>query len=124
MNPITKIAVGIGAVLAIIIVGVFIWLFVANANLKAQLAQSQSDATACHMANQDFADKAAVQNKAIAALQAAADARARRAAAADKAAQKQAQGLMKRAAHIAAAKSGPDACAAANNLMNAYIGGE
>ncbi len=123
MNPVNKILLGIGAVVALVIAGVIIWLTLANAHLKTQLAQSQGEATACHMANAEFAAKAAEQNRAVAALAAESAAREKNAKDAAQTAQKTAQGFLADANRLSAKQSSGDDCKAADGLFNGYLGG-
>ena len=122
MNPLNKILLGVGAAFALVIIVAFVWLSLANAHLKTQLAQMQANDTACHMANDDFAVKQALQNKAVRRLQAASIARERRAQAAAYQAQK-----TLRAAYLAAEQlrvrklpQGDD-CKIAAGLLDQFI---
>ena len=120
MNPVNKILLGIGAAVVFVIVVAFICLSLANAHLKTQLAEALANGTACHLVNDDFAVRAAEQNRAVAALQTESAAREKKAKAAVSAAQKAADGYLRAAEKIRATKKTGDACVAAMRALNDY----
>jgi hypothetical protein len=122
MSLIDKIILGIGAALALAVMICVLWLIVANAHLKTQLAQAQANDTACHLANDEFTAQIARQNQAVEKLRIASEAREKRAQEAALDAQKTARGYLAAAAKLAKAGAGGDACRSANKLLDSYLG--
>lgn len=122
MNPLNKIFLGMGAAIALAVSIAIVWLMLANAHLKTQLAQAQAGEIVCHMANDEFTTSVATQNKAIDALRADAAAREAKAALDMKAADKTAQGFLNSAASLSRRKPMADACKTADDIANAYLG--
>ncbi len=122
MNPLNKILLGIGAFVALVIIVAFVWLSLANAHLKTQLAQSQSLGTACIIANRDFASKTTQQNKAVVALQKAGLAREKKAQRAAFEAQRTVRAYTLAADKLRKLKITGDQCVAAQNLFQDYLG--
>ncbi|MDR3450728.1 MAG: hypothetical protein P4M15_13465 [Alphaproteobacteria bacterium] len=123
MDPINKILLGVGAAIVAVIAFAFLWLAIANAHLKAQLAGAQANMTACHIANDDFAATALRQNQAIGALKTRADAQMKQARIEEAAAQKIMRKYYLAAEKIGAAQPHGDACRAAGDLIDTYIRG-
>ncbi len=74
---------GAGVAVVLAVAGVLAWLFVARANLKADLASTQAGYALCRAANDDWAAKALAFNEAARKLQEEAAARATLAAEAE-----------------------------------------
>ena len=123
MNLLNKILLGAGFFAAAAIVGAFVWLSLANAHLKIQLAEAVANGTACQFANNDFVARVAEQNRAVVVLQAKSAAREKSAQEEMHAAQKTAQGYLVAAEKIRKMKVRGDKCRAAEDIVNAYIGG-
>jgi hypothetical protein len=123
MNLVNKILLGVGAALALVIVITFIWLSLANAHLKAQLAETQANSTACHLANGEFIAKVAQQNKAVEQLRIAGAAQTKRAQEAVIFAQKIARIYLRAAEKLRKAKPHGDACQATDTIINTYLNG-
>lgn len=123
MNPLDKIFIGIGAGILLIVTVVIIWLSIANAHLRAELADANANGTACHIVNDEFQQKADQQNQAITILQNDSALRARRAAEAEQAAAKTAALYQKDVARLTRKKSSGDQCAATADLLKRYIAG-
>jgi len=123
MNPLTKILIGAGAVLAAGVMIIIAWLAITNMHVRTELAEAQANDTACILANDAFEQKTAAQNKAITALQIESAARARRADLAEKAAAQTVAAYQADAAKLAQQKPGNDACKAADALLSHYIAG-
>ncbi|MDR3425306.1 MAG: hypothetical protein P4M13_09610 [Alphaproteobacteria bacterium] len=123
MNPVNKILLGVGAVVALALTVVFVWLSLTNAHLKTALAEANASGTACHLANDDFVAKIAQQNKAVEQLKAESALREKRAEAAAEAAQEVARTYFVAADTLRKAKPRGDRCKAADAVLNAYIGG-
>ena len=123
MNPLDKIFIGLGAGILLLITIVIIWLNIANAHLRAELAVANANGTTCHLANDEFQQKVEQQNQAIAVLQNDSALRARHAAEAEQAAAKMAALYQKDAARLTRQKSSGNACAATAALLNSYIAG-
>lgn len=123
MNPLTKILPGLGAAVALVIVVVIIWLMLANAHLRAALAEAQAHDTACHLANDEFAQKTAAQNQAVEELHKESAANEVRARVALAAAQKSVAAFRKNAALLSQQKASGDDCKAASDLLDHYIAG-
>ncbi len=107
MSVINKIALG-GATIVVL---AFFWLYLANAHLKADLADARADNAACRMANGAFAASVKKQNDAVERLKAA---RIKRA-------DGEAQKFFDAAEKIRNMKTEGDACRIANELFNAYL---
>jgi hypothetical protein len=123
MNPVNKILFGLGAAVVLIITVAFVWLSLANAYLKTELAESQANDTACHLANDEFAAKAAAQNRAVAQLRDESLAHEKRAQEAVREAQKSAQVFLKAADKLRKTNMHGDACKTSEALLDDYIGG-
>ncbi|MGB9154220.1 MAG: hypothetical protein WCD70_14160 [Alphaproteobacteria bacterium] len=122
MNPANKILLGLGAVIALILAVIFIWLSIANAHLKTQLAQAQANNTACHLANDEFVTQVARQNKAVETLKTAGVAREKHVQEAAYETQKTVRVYFLAAEKLRRTKMRGDACHAAENIFNAYLG--
>ena len=123
MTLVNKILFGGGAALALFIVVAFVGLLLTNAQLRAQLAETQAAATACRLANDDFSDKVARQNRAIAEWQRAAVAHNKEALAASDVSRKNARAFLRTADKLRKTKAKGDACQSAEALLNAYLKG-
>jgi hypothetical protein len=123
MNLIDKILFGAGAIVALVIAVIIVWLCLANAHLRADLAEARVNTTACRLANGDFRQQALRQDAAIAALRLEGAARAKRAAAASAVAEKTAAGFQADASRLAGQKAGGEDCRAATALLDHYIAG-
>jgi hypothetical protein len=121
MTPVNKIFLGIGAALVLIGTLTIIWLSLANAHLKTKLAQAQSYATACHMANDEFAAHVLRQNAAVQALRDDAAAHEKHAQFLSAEAEKTAQRYALAADKLRKAAPSDDACRAADALFNQYL---
>ena len=122
MNPLNKILLGAGVAVVVTIIATFVWLSLANAHLRAQLAEAVANGTACHFANNDFAARITEQNRAVATLQSESSAREKSAQVAMRAAEKTAQGYLLAAVKIRKTTVRGDNCRAAEDIVNAYIG--
>ena len=120
MNPVNKILLGIGAAAGLIIAVVIVWLSLANAHLKTELAQTEANNTACHLANDEFVTQVAIQNKAVDLLKTQSLAREKRAQAAARQTEKEAHSYFLLAAEMAKNKKQGDACHAAQALFDRY----
>jgi len=110
MSVINKIALG-GAALVVLTVG---WLFVANARLRAEVAEARANIIACRMANDDFSAVVAKQNKAVEQIKADSENRIRRT-------KENAQKYLVAAEKIKKTKMHGEACQAADALFNLYL---
>ena len=109
----TKILAGV----ALFLIVLFAWLLIANANLRADLAEARASNTALHLANDAFKDSAERQAKNWAAMQADA---AQRYAAAQKTADRIIARYKKDAAQLKALRPQGGDCAAAAKLIDSY----
>lgn len=123
MTPINKILFGIGAAIVLIIAVTIIWLSLANAHLKTQLAQAQANGTACHLANDEFSATVAKQNKAVERLRSNGVALEKQAKASALAARKTADAYLASADKLRKLKPRGDACKAVENLFDRYLEG-
>jgi hypothetical protein len=121
MTLVNRILFGLRAFFALVVIVAFIWQSLANAYLKAQLAQSQANGTACHLANDEFASAVAEQNKAVEELKQSSLAHERRAQAEAENAQKSARAYFKIAKQLRKAASGKEVCSSADQLLNSYL---
>jgi hypothetical protein len=121
MTPLNKVFLGIGAALVAIVAITIVWLSLANAHLKTQLAQAQANATACHIANDEFAARALRQNAAVQALRDDAAAREKQAQSLSAEAEKTARRFALAADKLKKATPQGDACRAADALFNQYV---
>lgn len=111
----------IGAALALIIVAVILWLSVANAHLKSEVAIVQNARAACLFANDGMRQKIQRQNKAIADWQNAQTARAAKAAQALKQAQSNAAFWMRQADDWLKTRMTGDDCVTAHKIVQDYL---
>jgi len=123
MTPLNKILLGIGAGMVVIVAIIIVWLCLANAHLRVALAETQEQATACHLANEAFGRQAQEQNQAISLLKQETEARARNSAAAVRAAQKRAAVFEADAARLQRQKNVGEDCHAAAALMDQAMAG-
>lgn len=112
--------IGVGATVVLTVAGVLAWLFVARANLKADLASTQAGYALCRAANDDWAAKALAFNEAARKLQEEAAARATLAAEAEAKAAKAANVHTKKANAILDRSYKGDDCLAAKALLDDY----
>lgn len=123
MNPVSKILLGIGAVVALAVAIIIVWLSLANAHLRAELAETRVNVTACEIANDDFRQKTEKQNQTITQMKTDGAERERAGRIAVQNARKSAAGFQSDAGRIAKQKSSGDDCKAAAALLNDYIAG-
>ena len=124
MNPLNKILLGCGAAIALIIAIIIVWLSLANAHLKTQLAISESKNNVCAMANDDFRAAVERQNQALQQLSYDKEAQAARAAAAEQQAQNSIRIYQQDVARLKRRTSSGDDCKSASDLLDYYILGE
>ncbi len=117
-----NILIGLGAAVALIIAVVIMWLSIANAHLKAELATAESNNSTCHIVNDNFKTEVEKQNAAVKALQTEAAARALQSAEAEKAAAATAAHYTRAAAALMKRKAAGDECHAAKGLIDGYVG--
>jgi sensor histidine kinase regulating citrate/malate metabolism len=122
MNPFNKIFLGMGALIALAVAVVFIWLSLANAHLKVDLAQEQENDTACRLANDQFVTQVAQQNKAVERLKTESIAREKHAQALAEQAQKNARASFLVAEKLRKTKEHGDACRSSETIFNQYLG--
>ncbi len=120
MTLLSKILLGAASAVLLILISTVGVFWVANARLRADLAEARSAESLCRVANLDFADKVAAQNRAVDAIRSESKAEILKAQMAQAAAEKVA------AAHGAAAQKllarQDKGCAAAEAAVNAYVG--
>lgn len=121
MNPIHKIALAAGSAVALSVGIALVWLTLANAHLKTELAKAQALNVACRMANEEFASRIARQNKAIQYMRDEGERRKEKADAEIQKAHKAAQAFYGAAEKLRKAKVGGDPCQAADAMLSAYI---
>jgi hypothetical protein len=120
MILINKILFGIGAVLVLGATVIFVWMMLANAHLRADLAEARGNAATCHLANDNFADTVAKQNKAVAAMQSRTKQREKSAQTESYRAQQAARKWFLAADILEKQKIGSDECRAATQLFDQY----
>jgi hypothetical protein len=123
MSPVNKILLGAVAAVALAIVVAFVWLSLANAHLKTQLAEERTRGTACLMANDAFTARIAEQNKAVELMKTASAAREKKAHEAANEAQEKARLFFVAADKLRKMKMDGGGCKAADAILNAYLGG-
>lgn len=121
MSLLDKIMFGTGAAILLFIAIFIMWLLIANAHLRAKLAEANANGTACHLVNDEFRQKLEQQNQAVLALRNESAARAKKALEAEQKALGTATQLQKHAAHLAQQKSSGDDCKEAAKLLDGYI---
>ncbi|MFA4994207.1 MAG: hypothetical protein WC521_02760 [Bdellovibrionales bacterium] len=117
MDITNKLALGGGAAVAV----AFFWLFLANANLKVELAKAQTDIIACRLANDSFIAHVAKQNKAVEQMKADGARREKQMQEAADEAQEKARLFFVAAENIRKTKTRGDDCQAADALFKAYL---
>ncbi|MBV8061636.1 MAG: hypothetical protein JO126_04625 [Alphaproteobacteria bacterium] len=110
----------IAAAVMLILVTSIIWLLLANAHLRAQIATLQGHISACTIANQDMRDKVSQQNAAIQSWRHAETERAARAAQNLRQAQKRAAVWMRQADAWLKIQVTGDDCIAAQKLVGDF----
>ncbi len=123
MTPIHKILLYLGMGAAAVLVFSIFWLVLSNARLKAQLAEAHAHNTACRMANDQFSEKLAHQNRAVEQIKAESVRREEKAKSEIGKAQEAARAHQAAAEKLRNTKPGKDACKAAEALFNAYAEG-
>ncbi|MDD3371116.1 MAG: hypothetical protein PHE27_04740 [Alphaproteobacteria bacterium] len=116
-----KVALTSAGGLALLGLAAFARISIANAGLKADLAEAQARSHACLLANAEFETRIEKQNAAVEKMKALGEARGRRAAEAARTAKDEVQKYLAAAETLRAAKVGGDACAAAAALFDAYL---
>lgn len=119
MNPINKILLGAGAGAVLAIAGVIMWLSLANAHLRVELAEAQKSISTYEVVNDEFRQKTELQNRAVEMLKSENLAQKRLAASS----KQQAKIFRAKAAKILVSKPGGDDCTAASELFDRYITG-
>ncbi len=112
-----KIIFGAAALIALIVVG----LSLANASLRAKVAEAQGQVVALKAGNENLKAAIARQNAALAAMRDESEARARKAETLIAEGRRKAQALRREAERLAASgPAGADDCGAARALMTGY----
>ena len=123
MNPLNKILLGLGGSVTLVIAVVIVWLCIANAHLRVELADLRRTTMACEMTNDEFRQTTVQQNHAIQTLQAASEAQHANAIIAEKNAQRAVVMLRNHIKDLQNQKSSTNDCTSANALLNHYIAG-
>jgi len=109
--------------MAVAVIGAIAWLAISRADLKAELAETRAAQASCLSANEEWAARAAIADKAARNLRMEAEARQATAAAAMKKAGREAERHEERARKIADAKPEGGECEAARKLLREYLQG-
>lgn len=117
MNLLDNILLGIALAAALTI----LWLGLANAHLRADLAEARGGMTACQMANDEFRQKTEQQNRTVLALQSQTEALRHKAASAAQALEKTAAGYEDAAQKLAREKAEGDDCRATSALIDRVV---
>lgn len=121
MNPLTKISIGATVAIGAAALLFVLYLMFSNAHLKTQLAQTQTSATLCHSANDDFAAQIIRQNRTVENMRRDHLVHEKQAQDAAQSARRQAAIYQKAAQGLAIRKTGHDLCAASDDLINSYL---
>lgn len=121
MNPVNKILLGVGAGIVLVVAFVTMWLTLANAHLKVQLAEARADMGTCESANDDFRQKTEMQNRIIGEWKNQDQARQKQMEILKHAAQKKSANLDQNATKLSYAKPSGDDCKAVEALMNQFL---